>query len=108
VLRELAPSISAYRFFDLGPLALGGGLRAELAAFYQSVDGIGDRWSFAAVLGPVLAVEAQLSGALFLRAELGASTYILRRARIAIGEEAGSEISTPLTAGAALGVGWIL
>lgn len=106
ILRELAPAISAYRFFDLGELSLGAGLRAELAALHQQAGAVPGRWSFAPALGPAAVAELRLGGALFLRAELSASTYVVRRASIAAGVEAGAERATPLTAGAAVGVGW--
>lgn len=105
-LHELAAAISAYRFFDAGDLSIGAGLRAELAAFHQTSGAAEGRWSLAPALGPVAAAELRLGGGLFLRGELGASTYLVRQATIAAGAEAGSDLATPLTATGALGMGW--
>ena len=100
--RELGGSALGLRAFDLGRVTLAAGVEVGATWFAQrfAEPGTPDRDTVGMMLGPIGVSEVPL-GRWYLRAEVGALTYILRTGNDAEGTDA----TTPLALRAGLGIG---
>ena len=106
---EFALGATFQKFFDIYNFSLGIGLATELNWYNQQFETTGlapSRNSWAASLGPLVSMEADITGPWILKLEAAPMLYVHKQALVTAGAPQGEQLRTQVTTWAALGLGW--
>jgi hypothetical protein len=107
---ELGAGVLVQRLIDLSSLSLGLAVSAEWILHHQSFDAVAAspaaRTGAGFAFSILACAEAELGGPLRLRAEVGPTTALMRKAETQGGVEVASSLASGVTLAAAVGLGW--